>query len=243
MRNWIEIDGVRSTQMGLKIARLPLWPFAMETAEAIAVPAVPTAVMQRTGNYENIEMDITAYLTRWPSPDELARIQTWLMSGKKLVFSTQPDMYAVIQKVGQITPARIGTRANEIVIPLTIQPFKYAVQNASQAFTTSSFTVLNRGNIFAEPVYKLTFDSDAILDFFDVNGERLTIQSAPLAGKEVYIDIPRRVIYTEDNGTLTVVQRYTVGRFWAQVLEVGWNTFGITEDILSVEVTKNERWL
>lgn len=243
MRNWIEIDGVRSTQMGLRIARLPLWPFATETAEAIAVPAVPTAVMQRTGNYENIEMEITAYLTRWPSPDELARIQNWLLSGKKLVFSTQPDMYGVIQKVGQIAPVRVGTQANEIRIPLTMQPFKYAVQNAPETFTGSTFTLHNRGNIFCEPVFKLTIDEDAILDFFDVNSERLTIQTAPFAGKELFIDIPRRKVYTEEDGVLTVVQRYTVGRFWAQVLETGWNTISVTEDILSVEVVKNERWL
>lgn len=243
MRNWIEIDGVRSTQMGLKIARLPLWPVASETAEPVTVPAVPTAVMQRTGNFENIEMEITAYLTRWPSPDDLARINKWLMSGKKLLFSTQPEMYGVIQHVGQIAPVRVGTRANEIVIPLTMQPFKYAVQNAPVTFTERSFTLHNRGNIFCEPVFKLEISEDAILDFFDVNNERVTIQTNALAGKTIYIDVLRRKVYYIEDGVMHVCQRYTVGRFWAQVLETGWNTIGITEDVLSVEVTKNERWL
>lgn len=244
MRNWIEIDGKRSTEFGLRMARLPLWPVAAETVENIPVSGVAVESDRHTGQYPDFELPLTGYLTRPQSPIELAKLNDWLMNGKELILSTQPELRGIIRKVGRIEPVRIGTRANEIRIPFTMQPFKYAAVNLPKTYTTHNFTVFNRGNICCEPKFILTFSDFTLIAFLDVNGERLQIQPFATGSNQVVVDVQRKKVYTVGSGgTLTVVQQYTSGRFWAQVLRPGWNDIAVTSECESVEVTLNERWL
>lgn len=247
MRNWIEIDGKRSQEFGLRMARLPLWPTAAETVETTPLSGIAESVGRKTGQYPDFELELTGYLTRQYDPIELAKLQSWLMRGKELVMSTQPELKGIIRSVRPLEPARIGTRANEIKIPLTMCPFKLARENFPQKFTTQTFTVLNRGNVYSEPVYKLTFQEWTQIAHITVNDVTLQITpfSISVTGDVViYIDLPRKMIYTPlSDGTLSVCQRHTVGRFWAMVLESGWNTVEVSSGCKEVEITKNERWL
>lgn len=243
MRNWIEIDGKRSTEFGLRMARLPLWTVAAETVDTVEIAGVPVASDRHTGQYQDFDLTLTGYLTRPQSPIEIAKLNEWIMHGKKLRLSTQPEMQGIIRSVGRIAPARIGTRANEIQIPLTMQPFKVAYDNFAQSYSGEGCTIFNRGNVDCEPVYKLTFSDWSLAAYFDVNGERLQLNPAAMDTGEAVIDLPRKKIYKVSGDTLTVVQRYTAGRFWAQVLKAGWNTLEWSSGITAVEVTKNERWL
>lgn len=248
MRNWIEIDGKRSTEFGLKMARLPLWTVAAETVENTVVPGVPVEFDRHTGQYSDFDLTLTGYLTRPQSPIELAKLQSWIVGGKQLVMSTQPELVGLIRKVGQIFPSRIGTRANEIQIPFTFQPFKFTRENLPHTYDCSgpgstTFTIYNRGNIFCEPKFVLTFDDWTLIAFLDVNGERLQIQPFATGAEQIVVDVARKKVYTVNGTTLTVVQQYTSGKFWKQVLQPGWNTIEVTSECLSVEVTKNERWL
>lgn len=243
MMSWIEIDGRRSTEFGLMMTKLPLWPVASETVTTTAIPGVAVETERHTGQYQDFPLSLTGYLIRPYNQTELGELLKWIMNGNQLVMSSQPDLYGIIRTVGTIDPSRIGTIANEIKIPFTMQPFKYSRENFHQRFTDTEFTVLNRGNTYCEPVYKLTISDNAIIDFFYVNGEWLKIQSAAVMGKDIYIDVPRKKVYYIENGIMTVCQRYTVGRFWNMVLHEGWNTISKTSDIEAVEIVKNERWL
>lgn len=247
MRNWIEIDGRRSTDFGLRMARLPIWTTAAETIENTALPGVPVEMDRHTGQYKDFDLPLTGYLTRPLHNHELAALNEWIQNGKKLVLSTQPQIYGIIRKVGQITPIRVGTRANEIQIPFTFQPFKYTRENISlkRELDTSQGYIHNWGNIYSEPVYELTISQNIGTAFFTVNGEQLQLLAAALTDAErIIIDIPRRKIYrVESNGDLTIVQRYTTGSFWKMVLMPGSNTINWSSGISKVEVAVNERWL
>lgn len=244
MRNWIEIDGKRSTEFGLRMARLPLWPVAAEEVENIELPGAAVDSERHTGRFPDFELPLTGYLTRPQSPIEIAKLNEWLTNGKELILSTQPELRGIIRRVGRIEPVRIGTRANEIRIPLTMRPFKYATENFPRIFTTQRFTVFNRGNIYCEPKFVLNFADFTLIAFLDVNGERLQIQPFATGSEQIVVDVARKKVYTAGSGgTLTVVQQYTSGRFWAQVLRPGWNEIEVTGECESVEVTLNERWL
>lgn len=244
MRNWIEIDGKSSRCFGLKMERLPLWTTAAETVENITLPGVPVEIDRHTGQYKDFDLTLTGYLTRPPHNHELAALHDWIRNGRQLVMSTQPNLYGIIRKVGQITPARIGTRANEIRIPFTFQPFKYTLLNVPIICDASPAYVRCWGNIYSEPVYRLTIADGCILAIFRVNGTALQILAGALDTGVLVIDLPRRKIYKEEvNGDLTIVQEYTSGSFWKMVLNPGYNTITWESGIEKVEVTVNERWL
>lgn len=235
MRNWISIDGHYSSEFGLKMARLPLWTTAAETVENTALPGVPVEAGRHTGQYKDFDLTLTGYITRYPF--DLPSLNAWIQGGKKLVMGTQPQIYGIIRKVGQITPKRIGTRANEIQIPLTFQPFKYTNTNLPPyEYDTSPAYFRLWGNIYSEPLYRLTLTGDAA---FTVNGVTLTLTE--LTG-DVIVDLPRRKIYQESGGVLTVVQDHTAGAFWDMVLHPGVNAMS-WEGISRVVLTPNERWL
>ena len=235
MKNWIEIDGQYNTDFGLKMARLPLWVTAAETVENTALPGVPVERDRHTGQYKDFDLTLTGYLTRYPY--DLPRLNAWIQAGKHLVLSTQPQVYGIIRKVGQIAPKRIGTRANEIQIPLTFQPFKYTKLNLPVEYEESPAYYRLWGNIYSEPVYRLTLsDTSASLT---LNG--VTLALTELSG-EVVVDLPRRKIYQESGGVLTVVQDHTSGAFWKMVLSPGVNAMSWT-GISKLVLTPNERWL
>lgn len=244
MRNWIEIDGKSSSCFGLKMDRLPLWTTAAETVENTALPGVPVEMDRHTGQYKDFDLTLTGYLTRPPLGHELAVLNDWIQNGRQLVMSTQPHIYGVIRKAGQITPKRIGTRANEFQIPFTFQPFKYTVQNRPITFDTSPAYYRLWSNIYAEPVFRLTIEDGCILAIFGVNGIMLQIAALALDTGVLVIDLQRRKIYKEEaNGDLTIVQKYTSGEFWKMVLTPGNNVITWHPGISKVEVTVNERWL
>ena len=243
MRNWIEIDGKCSQYFGLKMDRLPLWTTAAETVENTAVPGVAVELDRHTGQYKDFDLTLTGYLTRPPHNHDLAKLNDWIQNGKQLVMSTQPHIYGMIRKAGQITPKRIGTRANEIQIPFTFQPFKYTKLNRPIEYDTSPAYYRLWGNIYAEPVYRLTVDPEGLIALFTVNGVTLQILAAALDTGVIVIDIPRRKIYKEDDGVLTLVQEYTSGSFWKMVLNPGVNTISWQGAITNVSMTVNERWL
>lgn len=244
LRNWIEIDGKCSHRLGLKMARLPLWTTASETVENTTLPGVPVELDRHTGQYKDFDLTLTGYFTRPPHNHDLAVLNDWIQNGKHLVMSTQPHIYGVIRKAGQITPKRIGTRANEFQIPFTFQPFKYTKMNHPISFDTSPAYYRLWGNIYAEPVYRLTIEDGCILAIFVVNGVMLQIEALALDTGVLVIDLQRRKIYKEEsNGDLTIVQEYTSGAFWKMVLQPGENVITWQSGISKVEVTVNERWL
>ena len=243
LRNWIEIDGVTSKCFGLYMDKLPLWPIASETVENIVLPGVPIEIDRHTGQYRDIYFELTGYLTR--PTFRLPEIMEWLHNGKKLTMSTQPDVYGIIRNVGQIAPTRIGTRANAIKIPITCQPFKYKTANFPVEFNTAPAHYRIFGNVYAEPVFEITVSPDPeITAIFNVNGIPLQIQGAALDTGKIVVDVPRKKIYkVESGGDLTIIQKYTSGRFWRQVLYPGENTFTWNAGIEQVKMTPNERWL
>ena len=243
LKNWIEIDGVASKCFGLHMDRLPLWPAASETVENIVLPGVPIEIDRHTGQYRDIDLTLRGYLTK--PPYRIPDIMAWLHNGKKLMMSTQPTVYGIIRTVGQIAPVRIGTRANEISIPITCKPFKYRLQNFSIVLDTSPAHYHIFGNVYAEPLIELDVDAESLgAAILWVNDVALQIQTPALDTGHIVIDVERRKIYkVASDGTKTIIQAHTSGQFWRMVLypgenEIRWN-FGITR----VTLTPNERWL
>lgn len=235
------VNGVCSDTVGLYVDRPPMPPMAAEKVSQFELPAQNGISYKREGYYDDVDLTVKCFVFDGGyNPQDIYK---FLSAAKTVTFSRAPDYFYKVKKVRGITPQYKQLGKNFLQVVFTCEAFRYTVDNAPVNYTDSEFTVYNRGNVDCEPVYKLTISDEAILDFFYVNGEWLKIQSAAVIGKDIYIDVPRKKVYYIEDGIMTVCQRLTVGRFWNMTLRQGWNTISRTEDILAVEIVRNERWI
>ncbi len=227
MINYIEIDGVRSTYK-LKFDKLPLFPMAERKTETYNVGRDESAAYALE-EYSDIDLTLTAYLIGGTT---ILDVYKWISKGKMLTLSTQPTIYAKIKKVGKIQPERTGWNAHKIVIPITLSPFKYSLENPETELKSGEF-IRNNGSLFSRPVWTLYNIQSPV--FLEVNGERLKIDVE--GGETVVIDTERMVVYSGVN----VILDKTSGNL--PLLNVGNNQISWTGDVERVTVRKNERWV
>lgn len=227
MMNYIEIDGVRSTYK-LKFDKLPLFPMAARKTETYNVGRDETASYM-LDEYEDIDVTLTAYMI---GNTTILDVYKWISGGKMLTMSTQPSIYAKIKKVGKIQPERTGWNAHKIVIPITLSPFKYSLDNPEMELENGKH-IHNYGSIYSRPIWTLyNVQSPVVLE---VNGERLTINAE--GGETVVIDTERMVVYSG----VTVILDKTTGNL--PFLNIGDNLISWTGDVERVTIRKNERWI
>lgn len=241
MKNWMKIDGHYSSEFGLKMARLPLWPVATETVDNIQLPGVPVEYDRHTGEYKDFDLTLNGYVTH---NFNLQKLNNWITNAQIVTLSPQPQLYGIVRRITQIIPKRVGTGAVLIPIPFTFQPFKHSVVNIPQVLINSPAHLHNFGNIYSEPVYKVSIDDGTILADLTINDVTFQIAAAALDTGTIVIDIPHKKIYKEStNGIRTIIQEYVAGQFWNAVLQPGDNVISWGTGISKIEVQMNERWL
>jgi phage-related protein len=236
------VNGVCSDTVGLYVDRPPMPPMASEKVNEYELPTQNGSVVRRTGRYDDITVTVKCFVFDGGyNPQD---IYAFLSGAKTVCFSRSNDWFYKVKRVNGITPQYKQLGKNFLQVTFICEAFRYSVDNAPRTFSGRSFTVYNRGNVECEPLYRLEFDDASLIDFFDVNEERLQIQ--PFFATDtavIYVDVAKKKVYSIGENGEYINQRYTSGRFWAQTLKTGWNTIETTEGILSVEITKNERWL
>lgn len=233
------VNGVPSDTVGLYVDRPPMPPMASEEVRKYDLPT--GSVYQRTGYYEDITLNVKCFVFDGGyHPEEIYK---WLSGAKTVLFSRCPDYLYKVKQVSGITPQYKQLGKNYLQVQFICEPFRYTVDNEPQTFDDAEFTIYNRGNVPCEPVFKIALDSEATAESLTVNGEELEITATTIAGETIFVDVPRKKVWMYEDGVPTVIQNLTSGRFWAQLLQAGWNTVEISSGITSVEVTKNERWL
>ena len=235
------VNGVCSDTVGLYVDRPPMPPMASEKVSSYEIPSQNGSVVIRSGVYDDITLTVKCFV--FDGGYRPQDIYKFLSAAKTLWFSRSDEWYYKVKQVQGIVPQYKQLGKNFLQVNFICEAFRYVKGEVPQSYTGTGCTIFNRGNVDCEPVYKLTFSDWSLAAYFDVNGERLQLNPAAMDTGEAVIDLPRKKIYKVSGSTLTVVQRYTAGRFWAQVLKAGWNTLAWSSGITAVEVTKNERWL
>lgn len=225
--NYIEIDGTKSISR-LKFDKLPLFPMAVQKTASYNVGR-DEAITYDLEEYDDITLNLTAYLLGGRGIEE---IYSWLHGAKTLTLSTQPDLYAKIRAVGRIEPDRTGWSAHKIVIPFTLSPFKYAVDNPETELENGGY-VYNRGTIYSRPIWRLYNVQSPV--YLNVNGEQLEINCE--GGETVVIDTQRMVVYSG----VDVILNKTSGNL--PLLNTAMNQISWTGGVDRVTLQKNERWL
>ena len=236
------LDGVCSDTVGLYVDTPPMPPMAEENVIEYDVPGLSGKLNRKTGTYQDITITVRCFV--FDGGYHPGQIYKFLSNAKTLSFTRATGYFYQVKKVLGVTPQYQTSGKNFLNVQFVCSPFRYRKQNIPQAFSASPANVYNMGNIYSEPVYRLTIKSDAQLAIFRVNGIALQILANALDTGTIVIDIPRKKIYKESSGdVLTIVQQYTSGAFWNMTLNHGANELTWNSEITSVEVTANERWL
>lgn len=235
------VNGVCSDTVGLYVDRPPMPPMGAEKVDTYEIPNTNGSVVRRSGTYDDITLTVKCFVFDGGyHPEEIYK---YLSGAKTVEFSRCPDYFYKVKKVNGITPSYKQLGKNYLQVVFTCEAFRYSVDNAPQTESGSTVTIYNRGNVPCEPVYALALSSEATDETLTVNDEELAISASTLAGETLFVDVARKKVYYINDGVATIVQNLTSGRFWAMVLQTGWNTVELSAGITSVEVTKNERWL
>lgn len=236
------VNGVCSRHVGLYVDTPPMPPMAEEKMEVTETPYANGDLYGRTGVYSDITLNVRCFVFDGGYHPET--IYGFLSGAKKLSFGNAQEYYYVVKKVVGITPQYQQGGKNFLNVQFVCSAFRYRTQNNPIEFTESPARIVLPTNVYCEPVYKLTVDSERTgAAYFKVNDVELWVLNPAIQTGEVVVDIPRKKVYMVADGVYTIVQKYTTGSFWRQVLKPQENVLTWNDHVTAVSVTKNERWL
>lgn len=230
MMNDVTIDGKSGRDFGLYFDKLPLFPMAEQLTEEYNVGADETSVY-KLDQYAPMQIQLEAYTK---DPGNILNVYKWLSDAKTIILSTQPSIYGKIKSVGNIAPVREGWHPQKISVPLTLSPFKYAVDSPEETIQNGD-VIVNHGTVFSRPVWKLYNITSPVT--LRVNGSPLKINIS--GGADVIIDVTRMVAYS--HSTTEKILPKTTGQL--PMLAAGFNKIEWTGGVETVTIQKNERWL
>lgn len=141
--NYITIDGVSSRTLGLFCKKLPMFPIAIESKDALTVGGRLSNMYKSAHFYNDITVEIEAVLLG----SNVDLVAQYFANRKKLSFSHIPDRYAIIRQLVSIDQTRVGNGALELRITLKCDPFKYSSANQSIEFPYDEKRMYNDGVI------------------------------------------------------------------------------------------------
>lgn len=230
---WFSFGGVRSSDMGLRLVRMPERKNAARKGAAVGVPGRDGMLWIDGGGYAQVRIEVECEST--DGFDETA-VRAWLGGAQKkaLVFSDRQDREyrARVTQGAGMGSARDGYDRKRIVIPFVCDPLVYARPEASAVVLTAAGTVENPGTAQSEPRIAVTAAGDYTLV---VNGRMMEVK-----GGSIIIDSELRDCLSADGASLAN-SRVTMDEF--PKLDPGANNVSWTGNVTKVEIARRVRYL
>ncbi len=220
---------------GIYIEKRPNLPSPKRRVSYIEVPGRDSSLRRDEGTYEDITLSVECSLIGDPY-SKISSIKSWLLNAGEgdLIFSYQPDQKYIAQVVNSIDFEVVLKITSHFVILFNCQPFQYAADNAS-IITTTNTTITNPGTANALPIIKVNGSGAGSLT---VNGNSVFFSSID---EHVILNSEIQETY-KDTGTELINKNATkTGDF--SILLPEENTISFSENITSLEITPNWRWL
>jgi predicted phage tail component-like protein len=199
------------------------------------VPGRDSSLRYDEGTYEDITLSVECSF-KGNTYSKISDIKSWLLGAgeSELVFSYQPDRRYIAQVVNSIDFEVILKITSHFVIVFNCQPFQYAVEN-EPVHITSDTTLTNLGTVSSFPTIKVNGTGPGSVT---VNGKSVSFSSIDVS---VILNSEIQETY-KDTGTELINKNATKsGGYPAFIL--GENTISFSENITSLEITPNWRWL
>lgn len=239
--NWIELNGVKSTDIkGLLISSLP----------PITKPMMRSMVEEIDGRDGDIitKLGYSAYDKKMEiglfGDYDVDAVIEYFNSEGQVVFSNEPGKYYRYQILQQIDLEKL-LRFKKATVVFHVQPFKYSAVNEVLSFqdiaNNSEIDIVNRGNIYSKPIITIHGSGLFYLSFnTNINTLKVNFGSS---SDYLTIDVETMNAYRGN----TLKNRSIECDYKNMLLNVGQNTIKVTlvggAAISQIDIENYSRWL
>ena len=176
------------------------------------------------------------------SPENIDKINSWLIGTGKLILSNDPDRYYIATCNNALTGQRILT-LGKLPVQFNVLPYKYdneeddsfELVDLQDELLHKTASILYQGNAPSEPVYKITATGN--VQIYNVqSGNTFEIQGLT---EYCIIDIKAKKVTDENDN---VILDHTYGDIFDLMLIPGDNYFFLSGSITEFEVKRKTRW-
>lgn len=232
-KNFCILNGVRSdTVEGLLIQELP----------PVRKPPMRTQIEEIDGRDGSIvtNLGFGAYeksmIIGLYGDFDIDNVIRFFNSSGEAIFSNELDKIYQYQIINAIDFERL-IRFRTATVTFYVQPFKHSSVEEEQTFTSSSFDVINAGNIESKPVIEITGSGDVTLS---LNGTAILIIALGNSTRRIIIDSEDMNAYWGN----TYLNRLVAGDYDDLTLKPGKNTLLLSGgSIDSIRIDKYSRWI
>ena len=190
MRDWFEWNGVRSTDLGIRVTELPPITLPAERVSFVDVPgrAGSLAVAEDEDVYEDLLLTATCVVQNMERLDEVA---AYLKGSGRVSFANREGGFYYARIVNQIPFETIlrGNPHRRFAVNFRCKPFFYLDDSPTYTLTKMTF-LTNPGAVRAEPVITIHGSGDITLMV------GMTIVELSGVNGNITLDTPRMEAYS-----------------------------------------------
>ncbi|MDL2205474.1 hypothetical protein LJC33_01020 [Eubacteriales bacterium OttesenSCG-928-N13] len=230
MADWFQFKDTRSTEMGVYVTTYPPIALPEERVEFVTVPGRSGSLTVTEGDcvYDDITLSVECMVHDLGTLDQ---ISGWLRGRGDLVLGNRPDTYYKARVVNQIELEKIvrGRPHRAFAVVFRCVPFRYQYPASEAVEFTESGSMMNPGNVYAEPLITITGSGE-----IDLTIRESTLHLEDVSGS-ITIDTAARLAY---NGSIN--QSFKLTGDWP-VIPVGTSMVAWTGGATKVSISPNWR--
>ncbi|MCQ4936772.1 distal tail protein Dit [Anaerotignum propionicum] len=235
MQPYFTFKGIRSTDMGIIVTKVPPITKPERTVSEIKIPGRNGVLHNDEGTYLNYTKEVECAIKNKGKnvPQYAEKINAWLDGYGEITFSNEPDKSYRVMVKNQMDMNGVLNSFSKFLIQFDCFPFKYSVNKADEEKTlTTPATIYNQGTIYSEPIITVYGTGNVTIT---INGTGYTI-----TGISGYVTINSEIqeVYKDTTNKNNSFSALDFPRF-----QVGANTISWTGSVTRLEIKPNWRWL
>lgn len=236
-----------SNDIGIWVDTPPMPPMAERAFREIAIPDREETLIIADDSYKDMQLAVKAFI--FNTSYDMTNVYSWIRGAKKLRFKNS-DYYYRVKKVMPPTLNYSGHGKTMITLNFVVSPFRYFKTDPIITSTEQTLTVLNSGNTYCRPIYKITGSGMMTLTVND--GDYYTHEDAtihlPNVEDYVIIDAERTLAYKGSSSPSIIPNAswddvLRDNENWSNLLDIAWGELAHKETIEVVASEGKIPWL
>lgn len=228
----IMYNGISSREFGLRIENNVVYELSSNDVEALPVPGRDGVLLVDNKRLNPVDRNIPFILIDEVFP-KISKISEWLgaKGWHELELSWDSDFVYKATNINTISIEEVLRQFGKFQAVFLVHPIKYYKDSLNAQPVSNGETVLNRGNVPAQPKLELTGSGDGVIT---INGRRTVLENVQ---GSIILDMEKKLVYRDGLTEWDKLVREEGAVY--PYLDPGNNTISWTGDF-TVKLTKNE---
>lgn len=202
MSSYFEFNGVKSSDMGLCIEKIPNLRLPRKRMTSHQIPGRSGDLHQWDGAFENYPARYQCWFKGEPTGEHLRDVAQWLSSapaGARLEDSYDPDVFRLVTYVGGADVENIRNRYGRFVVEFDGDPRKFLKSGDESVNVTATAILYNRTSNIAHPMIEIDTNGN-LGGVIRINDYSVNLFLGDLPPVTVYVDTDIREAWYMENG-------------------------------------------